>query len=74
MKEEFKSIDELYNRVLPALKSKVSKLKRSNYEITEKELWNYLSINKWKNSSNLTLFDIVEDIINFEITDLENQK
>ena len=74
MKEEFKTLDELYNRVLPALKSKVSKLNKSNYEITEKELWNYLSINKWKNSSNLTLFDIVDDIINIKITDLEKQK
>ena len=73
MKEEFKNLDELYNRVLPALKYKTTKLKKSNYEISEKELWVYLSNNKWKNSTNLTLFDIVGDIINFEITDLSKQ-
>ena len=72
MKEEFKNLDELYQRVLPALKTKVSELSYSNYQIRPEDIWKNLSENKWKGSQNLTLYDIVNDIVNFKITDLEN--
>lgn len=67
----FNSIKELYKRVLPALSAKVSELKRSkiNY-ITEEEIWDYLRYNYWTKKSNLTLGEIVNDILstpNFEL-------
>ena len=72
MEQEFKNLDELYQRVLPALKTKVSELSVSNNQISEIEIWKHLAEAKWKDSKNLTLFDIVADIVNFKITDLEN--
>ena len=63
MKEvKFDNIKELYERVIPCLELKVKLLKEQNIDITKEDIWNYLS-NKWKNSNNLTLFDIVNDIM-----------
>ncbi len=61
---EFKSIDELYNRVLPALSSKVRELNSLGYKfVKEKDIWNYLVVNTWKNKNNLELFELVNDIL-----------
>ena len=44
---EFKSAKELYDRVLPALYSKVKEVRNLGFKyITEKDIWNYLKINK----------------------------
>ena len=59
---DFKSKEELKNRVYPLLVSKIEELKKENINITEDELWDKLE-EKFKNESNLTLIDIV-DIIN----------
>lgn len=64
MIEEFQTIDELYERVLPALDARVCELKNMGVEINSDAIWDYLIINKWKNGNNLTLFDIVDDILN----------
>ena len=74
MKEEFKTIDELYQRVLPALKSKTKEFKKKKKDINEEEIWNVLSKYKWIDSVNLTLFDIVDDILKLTITDFNNYK
>lgn len=69
--QEFSSIKELYNKVLPALKSKKNELKINKiYFIEEKDIFLCLQENKWRNESNLTLFDIVNDILNVKIDDL----
>ena len=62
---EFKSVKELYNRVLPALYSKVKELRRMhlNYA-TEKDIWNYLVENSWKKKKGLELHELISDIIN----------
>ena len=61
---EFNTLEELYNRVKPALHSKKIELRRLGYSnINEIDIWNYLK-DKWKNSINLTLSDIVDDILN----------
>ena len=63
----FKSQEELYIRVRPALNAKLQELKRINYKnITESDIWEYLSVNKWRKSSNLMLSDIVSDIIHID--------
>ena len=62
--EKFNSITELYKRVLPALKSKKKELAVSKLGfITEKDIWDCLRDTKWGKEANLTLFDIVNDIL-----------
>ena len=68
----FRNLDELYNRIKPALYSKVEEIKRNNISyIKEEDIWNYLSINKWKNSESLTLNDMVTDIMDLKIDDVK---
>ncbi len=62
---EFNSAEELYERLLPALRSKVADLKRDGYNyLTADDVWNYLKENKWRNSNNLALYEMVSDILN----------
>ena len=65
MEIEFESLRELYNRLEPALSSKVSDLKRNDYsDVSKKDVWNYLAITKWKEAENLLLHQMVSDILN----------
>lgn len=68
----FSSLTELYNRVKPALKSKVKELKRLgvNY-VQEADIWNYLKNNLWCKKSNLTLGEVVNDIMTVPNSELE---
>ena len=60
----FKSVAELYQRLLLALKSKKKELHFHNFKyITELDIWNYLKETKWQNHQNLTLHDMVNDIL-----------
>ncbi len=62
---EFKSASELYDRLKPALESKVNELKRDGYDyLSAEDVWNYLKEKKWKNSNNLALHEMVSDILN----------
>ncbi|NLC48430.1 MAG: hypothetical protein GX758_03620 [Tenericutes bacterium] len=63
-KLEFKSLSELYNRVLPALYSKTKEIKRQGYKyITEKDIWNYLVVSNWQNKNDLQLYELISDIL-----------
>ena len=65
---EFNSKEELYERVLPALKLKVKEFKRlGNSNITCLDVWDYLIYSSWKSGKNLMLSDIVNDILYLEI-------
>ncbi len=71
--ENFNTLKDLYNRVTPALKSKVRELERSQvFFITEKDIWDCLRKTKWKEETDLTLFDIVNDILFIEEKELYN--
>ena len=60
---EFSSKEEPYRRVKPALRTKKNELiKLGTKNIREVDIWNFLIKTKWKNGSNLCLFDIVNDI------------
>ena len=62
---EFNSLEELYKRLYPALTSKKNELKRCGYEyIKEKDIWDYLSKEKWIDSEGLMLSTMVSDILN----------
>ena len=67
MNVNFNSISELYNRVYPALKSKVKELKRNKIDyVKEVDVWNCLVEYKWKKSIGLDLSEIVDDILNID--------
>lgn len=70
---KFSSLKDLYNSVLPALRCRCRELKRSGYVyIHEEDIWNYLKETKWTTSSNLTLFDMVSNILDTTINELES--
>ena len=64
---EFNNLLELKERITPALTTKVKEI---NSYVTEEDIWEYLKI-KWKKSTNLTLYDIINDIINLKKEDIE---
>ncbi len=60
---QFNSAEELFERLKPALKSKVYELKKQGYRYLEiEDVWNYLKEVKWKGSINLSLNQMVSDI------------
>lgn len=70
MIDEFKSIDELFDRVEPALKVKVREGISLGYQITDNDIWNYLVKSKWKKARNLMLSDVVDDILNLDLNNI----
>ncbi|MDD2435620.1 MAG: post-transcriptional regulator [Bacilli bacterium] len=70
---EFNSVEELYERLKPALKTKCSEMKR--YGITyikEEDIWNYLKEVKWKKAIDLGLYDMVRDVLNTDNEVIDN--
>lgn len=63
---EFKDVNELYKRVVPALRVKKRILLKKDIKKSEKEIFEYLVREKWSKEVNLTLSDIVNDIINVD--------
>ena len=73
MDYEFSSLEELYKRVRPALKSKVDELQKyGNLSISKYDLWKCLIINKWRNETGLMLSDIVDDILNTSFVEINS--
>ena len=69
---EFNSIRELYERLLPALNTKITQLKRYDLDYIKKEdIWNYLKITKWENATNLELYQMVDDILNLDNDEID---
>ena len=65
---EFASQYELYKKILPAFNVKKRLMKHNqNNEITNEDIWKYLIENKWKHSHDLTLSEIVNDIISLDV-------
>lgn len=61
----FNSVQELYERLKPALASKKNEMSLLGYkDIKEIDIWNYLKVKKWANAHNLLLYQMVDDIIN----------
>ncbi len=70
---KFKSLEELYKRVRPALHSKAKELHKNGYNyIHEEDIWNFLKDFKWVSSRDLDLGCIVNDIFsvnNYELNE-----
>ena len=72
---EYSSQLELYRALLPVFNVKLRLLKYNNFnDITNNDIWKYLSINKWKYSQNLTIAEIVNDIILIDAADIIKYK
>lgn len=72
MEIEFNNVSELYQRLKPALNSKVSELSREGYKyLTSEDVWNYLKEIKWKKSRNLSLNEMVSDIFNSDCESID---
>ena len=68
---EFNSLEELKQRVTPALETKLKELKSKNYNyVTTEDIWEFL-IKNWKKGKDLTLYDIINDILNLNNEDIE---
>lgn len=62
---EFTSQEELYTRILPALKSKKRMMVKNGFKsIKKSDIWDYLRYNKWNGIYGLELCDMVDDILN----------
>ncbi len=69
---EYKSQKELYQNLIPALNVKITLLKNNNYNnITKLDIWNYLKVTKWSKSINLTIAEMVNDIIHADNKDID---
>ena len=65
---EFASQYELYKKILPVFKVKKRLMQNDKIDdISNEDIWKYLIENKWKQSHNLTLSDIVNDIITLDV-------
>lgn len=69
MNNEFNSINDLYIRVLPALKIKKRELNKKGIKINEKEIFEDLIKTKWIKEVNIALNEIVNDILNYQVKD-----
>ena len=63
----FTSLEDLYKRIKPALKTKKEEMNRAGYiYIKEIDIWEYLKDVKWINSRNLSLYQMVNDVLNVD--------
>lgn len=60
-----KSQKELFERVKPALRCKKHEMMAEGIEyVSEIDIWDYNKTNRWKEQQGLTLFQVVDDILN----------
>ena len=69
---EFNSVKELYERLKPALTTKVTELKRNDLDyIKIEDIWNYLKYSRWSKANNLLLYQMVDDILNLDNNEID---
>ena len=72
---DYNTEEELFEGLIPALNVKLKNLKKNKIkDITKEDIWNYLKETKWKNSIDLTLADMVQDIIHTPNDDIISNK
>lgn len=70
--QEYKSLKELYEALVPALNVKIRMFENTFSYIRKVDIWNYLKDNIWINSVNLSISQMVSDIINVDGIKIEN--
>lgn len=68
---EYKSQEELYRKLKGAFKVKLRLINKEYDYIKMVDIWNYLKINKWCKDKNLSLSEMVNDIIEVDITKVD---
>ena len=69
---EFGSLKELYIKIRPALILKKDELhKQGMKQIVEADIWNYLKKKKWMNTIDLSLSEMVNDILELDSEELD---
>lgn len=63
---EFSNLNELYERLYPALTTRKNELEVIDMKIDEKKIWDDLVNKKWKYSHGLTLEEMVKDILSYK--------
>ena len=72
MDMEFSSVEELYERLKPALKTKLTELKEFGYGYLKiEDIWNYLKDTRWSKANNLLLYQMVDDILNLDNNEID---
>ena len=71
---EFTSLKELYLALLPVFNVKKRLLSITGYDISNEDIWIYLIDNKWKNSYNLSISEVVNDIITVDAENINRYK
>lgn len=65
---EFTSLSQLYRTLIPAFNVKQRLIKNSKYkEITNENIWSYLTNTKWRNAKDLSLSEMINDIITVDL-------
>lgn len=62
----FNSVDDLYKRLLPAINTKLSELKRIHIDARNTDIWNYCVTNIWKKRKDLRIHEMVSDILDID--------
>lgn len=68
---EYTSQKELYSSLEGAFNVKLRMIKEEYNYITKVDIWNYLKINKWSKDKNLTISEMVHDIIHVDINKVD---
>lgn len=72
---KFNNVRELYELLLPALETKEIQLRRNDYlGLSKQDIWEYLKNTIWKNANNLTLNQMVSDILNADDEEINSYK
>lgn len=72
---KFNNVRELYELLLPALETKEIQLRRNDYlGLSKQDIWEYLKNTIWKNANNLTLNQMVSDILNANDEEINSYK
>ena len=69
--DEYTNIKELFEGLKPAFNVKLRLINKEYDYITKTDIWNYLKIIKWCNDINLTIADMVDDIIMVDIFEVD---
>lgn len=65
MDMNFTNLQELYNRLKPALLTKKEEMRRVGIDyIKEEDIWNYFKETKWVKATDLSLYQMVSDVLN----------
>jgi len=69
---EYKSEKELYHSLKGAFNVKLRMIKDEYDYIKMVDIWNYLKINKWCKDKNLSISEMVNDIIDVDISKVDS--